>query len=713
MAELARGTIFDRPWGRTLWALGTRNLTGQLTLYGEGKHYAIAFWNGAVVAAASPLASDSAIRVALTSGLISASQVADLTRKQSAAPGRDEVELIAEHVKLGYEHAMRLRRRTIAQRAARSFSVDKGEFIVTDETTLSGVAGSELDVRAVIFLGAKQNLSEARLAAELGLFGAWFRLKPESFEDLPQFGFTEAERPIIDALMNGASLGELEAIVGIDPRAVRAALYALAAANACNAEQTRGQGTTKQPPAAMKSDPGIKRGAGSDPGIKRTGTGSQPPASQPAAAPARAHRPSQQPVVAYRPGTRRPPSSPPPNVTQTPVDIEMNRPVGSTGNTMPPANARRAQTAPPAAEGTQPRTGSGSDPGFARTRTTTPMPDPRTRTTTPVPDMARSRPVTPIPTVNVTPRISGQTLPPEALVSRAPTPKRASTPPPVTDTSPPPVSRTTTPLPTNRTGSQTKLPTMAAPEVISLIEERAVQIDQDADHYILLGLQPTATADEIRKVYFNLARQLHPDRLAALGIADEAKDAHRVFAQLNTAFSILSDPKRRAEYDQLLNRGGEGVAREEQAKAEEMATKIVAAEEAYKRGELALKRDDFGTAIMELTKATELNPEEADFAALHAWALFCATPDKNVVAKQTREKLERAIQKSPKSINPRFLLGRVERMLGRDNVALDLFKDVLLDKPHHFEAQSEIRAIETRLQQGGPKGGGGLFGRKR
>jgi cytochrome c-type biogenesis protein CcmH/NrfG len=144
-----------------------------------------------------------------------------------------------------------------------------------------------------------------------------------------------------------------------------------------------------------------------------------------------------------------------------------------------------------------------------------------------------------------------------------------------------------------------------------------------------------------------------------------------------------------------------------------MALKILAAEEAFKRGELALKRDDFGTAIMELTKAVEANPDEADFAALHAWALFCATPDKNVIAKQTREKLERAIQKSPKSINPRFILGRVERILGRDSVALDLFRDVLVDKPNHFEAQSEIRAIEMRLHGQPPKGGGGLFGRKR
>ncbi len=237
-------------------------------------------------------------------------------------------------------------------------------------------------------------------------------------------------------------------------------------------------------------------------------------------------------------------------------------------------------------------------------------------------------------------------------------------------------------------------------------------MDDGADHYAMLGVAPQAPADEIRKVYFNLARQLHPDRLTALGIADDAHVAHKVFAQLNSAFSVLSDSKRRTEYDALLGDGGESAAREDQQRAEELAQQILSSEDAYKRGELALKRNDIAAAIRELATAIELNPDESDFHALHAWAVFCAAADKNAVAQKTRAALERAIQRSPKAINPRFYLGRVQRMLGLDNEALDLFRDVLVDKPNHHEAKSEIRGIEMRLSNN-PKGGGGLFGRKR
>jgi curved DNA-binding protein CbpA len=658
VAELTRGTVFDRPWGRTLAALGIRGLNGQLTLTADGKTYEIAFAHGTVIGATSPIASDAAVRVALTGGLISGTQVAELARKQAAAPHRDEVDVLAEHLKLAGDQAMRLRRRAIAQRAARTFSVERGDFVVTDHVTLQHVPGSELDIRSVIFLGAKHNLSEGRLASELGQFGSWFRLKPEAFEDLAYFGFGEAERPILDHLMNGASLGELEVIPNTDQRGVRAALYALCAVQACNVEQTR---SVTKPPANVR---------GTDAGFKRP---SQPPASQAPAPQPREKRPSQQPLVAYRPG-RKSPSQPPP--------VDVNRPTGATGNTMPPPHARRAGTSPPIAEA---RPGSGSNPGFARPGAGS--------------DPGIARPMTPPAGI---PRVAPTTPPTGSpMVSRTQTPtptpamSRTATPLPARSTTPP-ISRTVTPK--RIATSSTRHPMLQAPEVQAMITLRAQLLEAGTDHYTLLGLAPQATPDEIRKAYFNIARMLHPDRLAALGISDEAHVAHKVFAQMNTAFAVLADPKRRIEYDGVLARGGESVDRAEQARAEEMAAKIFASEEAFKRGELAVKRGDYDVAISELHKATTLNPEESDFAALYAWALFCAAPDKAMVAKDTRDRLERAIANSPRAVSPKFLLGRVERMLGRDKEALDHFQEVLREKPSHFEAQSEIRAIEARTQ---------------
>jgi len=69
-------------------------------------------------------------------------------------------------------------------------------------------------------------------------------------------------------------------------------------------------------------------------------------------------------------------------------------------------------------------------------------------------------------------------------------------------------------------------------------------------YYEILGVQETSTPDEIKKVYRKLAHQYHPDK----NPNDKAAEAK--FKEISAAYYALSDPKRRAEYDETLRRGG-------------------------------------------------------------------------------------------------------------------------------------------------------------
>ncbi len=65
------------------------------------------------------------------------------------------------------------------------------------------------------------------------------------------------------------------------------------------------------------------------------------------------------------------------------------------------------------------------------------------------------------------------------------------------------------------------------------------------DHYSVLGVARDASADQIKKAYRRLARELHPDA----NPGDAASEAR--FRAATEAYEVLSDPERRARYDQF------------------------------------------------------------------------------------------------------------------------------------------------------------------
>jgi DnaJ-class molecular chaperone len=79
------------------------------------------------------------------------------------------------------------------------------------------------------------------------------------------------------------------------------------------------------------------------------------------------------------------------------------------------------------------------------------------------------------------------------------------------------------------------------------------------DYYEILELQRSATPEELKRAYRELALRHHPDRVPP----EKKREAEDTFKQISEAYAVLSDPQKRALYDQYGHAGVDQKFRQE------------------------------------------------------------------------------------------------------------------------------------------------------
>jgi len=83
----------------------------------------------------------------------------------------------------------------------------------------------------------------------------------------------------------------------------------------------------------------------------------------------------------------------------------------------------------------------------------------------------------------------------------------------------------------------------------------------DRPYHELLGVSADADARTLRRAYFRLSREFHPDRWFRKQLGPFAQHVDRVFCKISEAYELLSDPSARAEMERTLSAAPSGSAR--------------------------------------------------------------------------------------------------------------------------------------------------------
>jgi curved DNA-binding protein CbpA len=212
---------------------------------------------------------------------------------------------------------------------------------------------------------------------------------------------------------------------------------------------------------------------------------------------------------------------------------------------------------------------------------------------------------------------------------------------------------------------------------------------ETADHYVLLELEPDVTPVELGAAFPVIARRWHPDRLAP-ELADQKESVTRIFSRLTEVHRTLSDPELRRAYDE--QRAGSQAEADEQ----EQVQRVLGAVSAFRKAEVLLKKRDFTGAEELAAYAASNDPDQPEYAALHAWIQARRVQAQGGDLSEFVERLNDAVKRQTNNVRIHYYRACVLKLAGHEADALREFRQVAELDPNNLEAARELRLHQMR-----------------
>ena len=233
---------------------------------------------------------------------------------------------------------------------------------------------------------------------------------------------------------------------------------------------------------------------------------------------------------------------------------------------------------------------------------------------------------------------------------------------------------------------------MSTEDIRTLIREKHAHAKNE-DYFAILGVSMDASRAQIQKAYFELARQVHPDRLRKQKLEDLVDESTVVFKVLSDAYNLLINPEQRAAYVEKMGMhiAATGEVMGDQSDLGEMA-KIF-----HHKGMLLLKRQDWVHAEEFFRKAREADPENAVYPLRLGWSILQNPErDEKERKKEAREFLSEAVEKDEKNAEAHYHLALYYKQTHNQKLCREHLQLAIKCRDHFIEAKRELRLLDMR-----------------
>ena len=221
------------------------------------------------------------------------------------------------------------------------------------------------------------------------------------------------------------------------------------------------------------------------------------------------------------------------------------------------------------------------------------------------------------------------------------------------------------------------------------------------NHYELLEVGTSATAEEVHAGYERLGRLAHPANAARLGLVGKDEGLRLLFDRATRAYVVLIDPERRRVYNQaqLIELTATPVSGSERVEERRQL-----ARRSYEKGIAYAAASEFHFAMELLEQAVRADPR-AEY-----WVALGRVQARNPNWRQRAvESFRAALELEPDNPDVRFALAQLFEQTEDLDRARVQYAAVVRLAPHHAEAAERLAKLMEK--RGGRPDGGGLFDR--